>query len=143
MDLEGVVHALERIHHSLRAEGVLLDVHPQPENTRVEVWQQGRVEALGQVDDEEDIRDIRQARARLSVAERRGWFITERRRTFEMLDHYPSVDDWLERRAWEGAASIIPEGMLDSIRHLLATGGGEIIKREPIRASLLRRLPAG
>lgn len=144
MDLEGVVHALERIHHSLRAEGVMLDVHPQPRNTRVEVWQEGRVESLGQLDDEEeDIRDIRQARARLSLVERRGWFLTERRRTFEMLEHYPTVEDWLERRAWEGATSIIPEGMLDSIRNLLAAGGGELVKREPVRASLLRRLPGG
>ena len=143
MDLEGVVHALERIHHSLQAEGVLLDVHPQPENTRVEVWQEGRVESLGHIDDDEDIRDIRQARARLSLVERRGWFITKRRRTFDLLEHYPTVEDWLERRAREGGTSIIPEGMLDSARHLLAVGGGEIVKREPIRASLLRRLPAG
>lgn len=134
------MHALERIHHSLRAEGVMLDVHRQPQNTRVEVWQKGRVESLGPIDDEEDIRDVRQARARLSLVERRGWFITERRRTFDLLEHYPTVEDWLERRAWEGGTSIIPEGMLDAIRHLLTADGGEIVKREPIRASLLRRL---
>jgi hypothetical protein len=142
MDLEGVVHALEKIHHSLRAEGVMLDIHPQPENTRVEVWQEGRIESLGPIDDKEDIRDIRQARARLSVVERRGRFITERRRTFDLLEHYPTVEDWLERRASEGGTSTIPEGMLDSARHLLTAGSGELIKREPIRASLLRRLPA-
>jgi hypothetical protein len=141
MDLEGVVHALERIHLSLRAKGVMLDIHPQPENTRVEVWQKGRVDSLGPIDDEADIRDIRQARTRLNLVERRGWFITERRRTFDLLEHYPTVEDWLERRAGEGGTSIIPEGMIDSIRNLLAAGGGEIVKREPIRASLLRRLP--
>lgn len=135
------MHALERIHLSLRAEGVMLDIHPQPENIRIEVWQEGKVEPLGPIDDEEDIRDIRQARARLSLVERRGWFITERRKTFDLLEHYPTVEDWLERRVLEGATSIIPEGLLDSARHLLTTGGGELIKREPIRASLLRRLP--
>lgn len=143
MDLGGVVHALKKIHDSLRPTGVMLDIHPQPENTRVEVWQEGRVESLGPIDDEDDIRDIRQARSRLNLVERRGWFITQRRRTFDLLEHYPTVESWLERRAWEGGTSIIPEGMLDSIHHLLASGGGEIVKREPIRASLLRRLPVG
>jgi hypothetical protein len=143
MALEGVVHALETIHHSLRADGVMLDIHPQPKNIRMEVWQEGRVESLGPLDNEDDIRDIRQARARLSLVERQGLFITERRKTFDLLEHYPTVEDWLERRAWEGETSVIPEGMLDSIRHLLTAGGGELIKREPIRASLLRRLLAG
>lgn len=143
MDLGGVVHALKKVRESLRVGGVLLDIHPQPENIRVEVWQEGRVESLGPLDDQDDIRDIRQARAQLSLVERRGWFITERRRTFDLLEHYLTVEVWLERRAEEGSTSIIPEGMIDSIRHLLGAGGGEIVKREPIRASLLRRPPAG
>lgn len=135
------MHALGRIHHALRANGKLLDLHPQPENTLVEVWQEGRVEALGPLDEEEDIRDIRRARAHMSLVEQRGWFVTERQVIFEMLQHYPSVQDWMERRAREDATSTIPEVMIGSARHLLSTGGGELIKRELVRASLLRRLP--
>jgi len=135
------VHGLKTIHRSLRVEGVLLDIHPQPENIRIEVWQQGRIESLGPIDAEDDIRDIRRARARLSLVERGGWFITERRKIFDLLEHYPTVEDWLERRAWEGGTSTMPEGMIDSIRRLLEAGGGEVVKREPIRASLLRRRP--
>lgn len=137
------MHALKNIHRSLLVEGVMLDIHPQPEHVTVEVWREGRVDPLGPIDDESDIRDIRKARTRLNLVERHGWFVTERRRTFDLLEHYPSVEDWLERQAQEGGTSMIPEGMIDSIRLLLTSGGGEIVKREPIRASLLRRRPKG
>jgi hypothetical protein len=137
------VHALRRIHRSLRPDGVLVDLHPQPENTRVEVWQDGLIHPLGQTDLGEDIREILAARGRLELVERRGWFVTERTRFFEMLEHYPSVEDWMTRHALEGYSFGASEELVGSARHLLETGGGELIVREPIRASLLRRLPGG
>ncbi|MGH8937299.1 MAG: hypothetical protein ACRDXD_13730 [Acidimicrobiia bacterium] len=133
------MHALSRIHRSLHPDGVLLDVHPEPENARVEVWEQGRIRPLGGLDGEQDSREIRQARSRLEEAERRGWYVTERQRKFELLVHHRSVDEWLERRAREGATSIIPEGMLETARHLLARGADELVIRERVRAAVLRR----
>lgn len=135
------MHALSRIHHALRAAGSLLDVHPQPENVGLEVRQEGRVVFLGQLDGAEDIRDVRQARTRLGLVERRGWFVTERQMIFDMLEHYTSVRDWLERRAREGDTSIISEAVLHSAHQLMAHGRGELVIRNQVRASLLRRLP--
>jgi hypothetical protein len=135
------VHALRRIHRSLRPEGVLLDLHPQPEHAGVEVWQEGRVESLGHVSQEEDIRDILAARDRLDLVEGEGWFITERRRVFDLLSHFPSAEDWLEYQELEGYAGVVSEKLLASANRLLATGNGEFVIREPIRASLLKRLP--
>jgi len=133
------VHALGRIHRSLRVGGVLLDVHSEPENAWVEIWQEGRVNPLGQLDEEQDNQEIRLARAELDLVEERGCFVTERRRTFERLAHYQSVDAWLERRAREAATSIIPDAVLDSARRLLAAGSGELVIRGWFRASVLRR----
>ena len=133
------MHALSRIHRSLYPDGILLDVHPEPKNASVEVWQEGRITPLGEIDEEQDIREIRQARSKLEETERRGWFVTERRRTFETLIHYPGVDDWLERRARESATGIIPAGMLEAARHLLAEGADELVIRQRVRATVLRR----
>ncbi|MGH8923835.1 MAG: hypothetical protein ACRDWA_04195 [Acidimicrobiia bacterium] len=135
------MHALGRIHRSLRSEGVLLDLHPQPENAGVEVWQGGRVERLGHTDQEGDIREILEARARLDLAERDGWYVTKGRRFFDSLSHFPSAEDWLEYQAREGYTGVVSEELLASARDLLATGGGEFVVREPIRASLLNRRP--
>jgi hypothetical protein len=136
-----VVHALRRIHRSLRSEGVLLDLHPQPEEAGVEVWQGGRVDRLGHLDQEEDIQDILDARARLDSVEGDGWYVTERRRTFDLLAHFPSAEDWLEYQAREGYSGEIPTELIAAANRLLETGGGEFVVREPIRASVLRRLP--
>jgi hypothetical protein len=135
-----VVHALRRIHRSLRSEGILLDLHPQPERAGVEVWQGGRVDRLGHLDQEEDIQDILEARARLDLVEGDGWYVTERRRFFDLLAHFPSADDWLEYQAREGYSGEVSAELLASANRLLATGG-ELVVREPIRASVLRRLP--
>ena len=135
------MHALRRIHHSLGPEGVLLDLHPQPEHAGVEVWQEGRVERLGHVGQEEDIRDILEARDRLDLVEGEGWYITERRRFFDLLSHFPSAEDWLEYQEREGYTGVVSEELLASANRLLATGNGEFVVREPIRASLLKRLP--
>jgi hypothetical protein len=136
------VHALRRIHHSLRPDGVLLDLHPQPEHAGVEVWQEGRVERLGHIVQEEDIRDILEARDRLDLVEGEGWYVTERRRFFDLLSHFQSAADWLEYQAREGYTGVVSEELLASANRLLATGEGEFVVREPIRASLLKRLPS-
>lgn len=135
------MHALEKIHHSLGPQGVLLDLHPQPEHAGVEVWQGGRVERLGDVGQEEDIRDILEARDRLDLVEGEGWYITERRRFFDLLSHFPSAEDWLEYQERKGYTGVVSEELLASANRLLATGNGEFVVREPIRASLLKRLP--
>lgn len=119
----------------------MLDLHPQPENVRVEVWQGGRVERLGHLEQEGDIADILEARRLLDQVEADGWYRTERRKFFDLLSHFPSTKDWLEYQAEEGYTSVIPDGLLATAERLLAGEDGEFVVREPIRASLLKRLP--
>jgi SAM-dependent methyltransferase len=96
------VHALKRIHRSLRPDGVLLDLHPQPDRPRIEIWQDGRVELLGHIDYEQDIADILNARARLDQVEKDGWYVTYRRMVFELVSHFTSVEDWQTHEWWQG-----------------------------------------
>ena len=133
-----MVHALRRIHGSLRPEGVLLDLHPEPKQTGVEVWQRGQIHRLGYLDQEEDISDILEARARLDLVESDGWYVTERRRFFDLLSHFPSTGAWLDYQALEGYSIDVSAELLASADELLADGGGELVIREPIRASVLR-----
>jgi hypothetical protein len=107
----------------------------------VEVWQGGRIERLGHVDQEEDIKDILEARARLDLVEADGWYVTGRRRFFDLLSHFPTAEDWLEYQTREGYTGAVSEELIASANRLLATGDGEFVVREPIRASLLKRLP--
>lgn len=107
----------------------------------MEVWQGGRVARLGHLDQEEDIREILEARARLDLVEEDGWYVTERRRFFDLLAHFPSAEDWLEYQAREGYSGVLSVELIATANRLLAAGGGELVVREPIRASVLKRLP--
>ena len=135
------MHALWRIHRSLRPHGVLLDLHPQPEPAAVEVWQGGRVEHLGHVDQKDDIREILEARVRMGQVEEDGWYVTQRQEFFDLIAHFPSASDWQEYQAREGYSGGLSEELLASAHELLATRGGEFIVREAIRAALLKPLP--
>jgi len=107
----------------------------------VEVWHGRRVDRIGQLVQEDDISDILEARARLDRVEGDGWYVTERRRSVDLLAHFPSTEDWLDYRAREGESGEVPAELLASANRSLAAGGGELVIREPIRASVLKRLP--
>lgn len=135
------MHALKQIHQSLRPDGVLLDLHPQPDQPSIEIWQNGFIEHLGHIEYDEDIADILNARACLHQVEKDGWYVTERREFFELVSHFSSVDDWQAHEWWEGYHTRVPEELLAAARRQLGAGGGEFIVREPVRASLLTRHP--
>ena len=136
-----MVDALRRIHRSLRPEGVLVDLHPEPTNSAVEVWQDGRITQLGHIGSEADIRDIVEARLRLDQMEKDGWYAIERRRVFDLLFHFPDVDEWLTYMAEEEPEIELPEELVSRARRRLSAVEGELVIREPARASGLRRLP--
>ena len=135
------MHALRRIHLALRPEGVLLDLHPQPEPLAVEVWHGGRVERLGYVGQKDDLREILDARVRMAEVEEDGWYKTVRQESFDLITHSPTPGDWQECQAKEGYSCELSKELVASAHELMATTGGEFVVREPIRASLLRRLP--
>lgn len=134
------MHALRRIHHCLKADGVLLDVHPQPKNSHIEIWQDDLIHSLGEIDQSEDHEEIESARAHLSSLERSGLFVRDNERFFDLLEHHPNVESWQERWAEEGYRLVAPPELFETAKSLLTSGGGELVIREPVRATSLHRL---
>ena len=133
------MNALRRIHGSLREDGVLLDIHPQPENSRIEVWENGRIHHLGEVDQHEDHEEIVAARSHLRAFERDGLFRTEQSAVFELLEYHPSVESWQGRWDCEGYRLVAEPNLLRTARALLQNSSAELVIREPVRASRLSR----
>lgn len=133
------MNALSRIHETLREDGVLLDVHPAPENSRIEVWEDGQIHRLGEIAQDEDHKEIVAARSHLQAFERDGLFRTEESAVFELLEHHPTVESWEDRWEYEGYRLVAEPKLLETARALLQRPSTELVIREPVRASRLRR----
>jgi len=136
------VHALRRLHQSLHEHGVLLDIHPQPENNRLEVWHEDQVTIVGDIDQRQDILEVLEARAILDTIEGDGLFNTLERRSFDLLEHYPNVDEWLDRWRRQGWTFDVPDELLETARKLVSHDEARLIIRERVRVSTLKRMSA-
>ena len=133
------MHVLREIHKALRPNAVLLDFHPQPQNPPVEVVHTGGTQEVGRIDWTQDSREIRRARRRLSALEAEGLFRLERRLYFDLSMYHDSIDAWLEHRRRREEANVLPEGLLRNARKAMRRKGAQLVVRERIRASSLRR----
>jgi SAM-dependent methyltransferase len=134
---EGVVHVLQQVHRSLRADGVFLDVHPVPRPPTVEAWRGSRKIVIGSPD--EGTATIRAARRQLERVISDGLFRVTARRWFDLHVHYSSVDGWLRRRDERGATSLIPNDLLAAARHEMRVPGTTLTVKERVRATALLR----
>lgn len=134
------MHVLRQLHKTLRSDGVLLDIHPQPEDPRVVVVHAGRSIPIGALDAAEDNAEIRQARKRLASVQRAGLFRTERRSIFTFRKYHATVDTWLEHRRDRCATSIIPAEVLRAAKREMRAEGATLAVVDRVRASVLRRV---
>jgi hypothetical protein len=129
------------VHRSLRAGGVVLDTHPEPEYPSVEVWLAGGpVIRIGSVDSSALISNIHAARATIGHLISTGRLDAGQEIKFEFLTQHASVDAWLAYRAQQESTGKLSEEVIDGARALLAESEGVIVLREPSRALRLRRL---
>lgn len=133
--------ALQCIHRSLRPGGLLLDICPLPEPARVEVERRDGVVPAGQMGREELIGRIHASQAALDSLIRRGLFVRETATSFEFVNHFDTVDDWLAYREERGTTTPLDEALLVRARALLIPGAGEVRLREQVQATRLRRAP--
>ncbi|MQA99265.1 MAG: hypothetical protein GEU78_03080 [Actinobacteria bacterium] len=126
----------------MRPHGVLIDIHPQPEDPRVEIVGRDGSISVGRVDWTVDSRVIRDARKRLAAVQREGLFRLERRRMFEFRMYHDSVDAWLEYRRDRDTTSVIPARLLRAARREMRAEGSRLVVVERARASALRRMNA-
>jgi hypothetical protein len=82
------------VHQWLRPDGLVLDLHPQPELIDVEVvLTDGSAVGLGPIDTTSLIANMHTARAALASAEQAGWYQRERSVLFDFASHFATVDE--------------------------------------------------
>lgn len=138
---EGVVGALRSIHHALRPDGILLDLHPEPQAATVTICSGSHSVATDPLSNATDrIGKICAARAVLARVVDEGYFALEAQDVFKFESHFPSIDDWYAFRVARGRTAEIDATAVERARQLATDMGGELRICEHIRASRLRRL---
>lgn len=119
---------------------MLLDIHPEPANSLIEVVTSGGSLAVGGLDESSLIESILAARSVLDEVVKRGLFAFEQEKQFEVLHYFTSVESWLKEldNEWEHV-QVAPE-IVERVRRLMDAGDSEIVMREPTRAARFRRL---
>ena len=142
MPSEGVVDALRKVHRSLRPGGLLLDIHPQPQPSPIEVRTGAGTTDLGHLEYSPDfIGTMSNADEAMASLNRDGTFRNEREEEFLLLYHFESLVEWQDNMAKEAEYYVPPDAtMIEAISRGLATAGAEMVLREWIRASRFRRL---
>ncbi len=116
-----------------------MDIHPQPDPSKIEVQVAGRTIPVGRVDEADLIEGIHAARRVLASTVEAGHFAFEKERAFEFLYHFDTVDACLSFLAEDDWGELDPT-IVSRARDLLAKGEGEILMRESVRAARLRQL---
>jgi hypothetical protein len=139
------VRALETIHHSLRPDGLLLDVRPAPQHPWVVIYrganhvdQTGRIVRVGQMDDSYRIETQVVADAAVQTMIAAGRFGRERAETFTVVYHFESVEAWLTYMADHWSSARISASLIEEARAELAREPGEVRVLRAIRAVRLR-----
>jgi hypothetical protein len=135
------VHVLRKVHEWLRPDGLLLDLHPEPEFLNVDVVRPrlGSVR-IGQIDTTSLISNIHAARATLASLVEAGWFEPQRAVLFDFILVFRSVDQWLRHREERRASSFLDPRIVDHARELLSAADGEVRVTERVLATRLIRL---
>jgi|SRR3990172_7082800 len=138
-----MVHALEKIYRLLKPDGILIDIHPPPEPSSIDVRIGEQAHAAGWLRETDDYGDYEAADEALATIVARRLFAVERRGTFSFLTH---VDTLAELRnylteEWENAS--IDDVTAARIEELMSTPerDKEIILRESVRIARLAPIP--
>lgn len=119
----------------------MLDIHPQPERSQVEVRVGERSVDVGHLDGSSLISAIHAARKILASTIADGLFVDEEETEFEFLSYFDSIDEWTSYWANSRFAEpVADEPLMEATCALMSQGEGEILMRELARAVRLKRL---
>jgi hypothetical protein len=146
-----MVHALEEIHRLLRPGGLLIDIHPTPAATHIEVHHGGAITFSAPVPGQ-TFQDIRYAEDALARVLDLGMFTLQQAREFEWRTYAASVEELRDFIAWESAydagpstaGTALEEGDFAGLvrEALLAAGEGSEVARL-YRPRIARLVAAG
>ena len=119
----------------------MLDIHPQPHHSQVEVRIGGDLISLGRLDESNFINDVHAVNKVMASTIEEGLFLSERETDFQFLYYFDSADEWASFLV-EGdfGEPVSNETLVEAARNLLSQGDGEIIMRELVKAIRLKRL---
>jgi hypothetical protein len=117
----------------------VVDIHPQPEHSQVEVRVGGKPTHVGQIDESALLQGINAAHLTLATAVWDGYFIYEEMKSFELLYHFDTIDACASYLATEWQDAVLDAATISRAQDLLTAGRGELLIREPVRAARLRR----
>jgi hypothetical protein len=133
------VNVLHKVHRWLRPGGRMLDMHPEPEDARVEIRDGDRLTFVGPYVRPAIYQNILAARDALDGMVGEGLFAQERSATFEVAYHFDSVDAWLAYRVERGTSTELDPTLLARARRILGETAGELLIREQMRATRYRQ----
>lgn len=97
MPHEGMVHALQEIHRTLRPSGILIDLRPVEQNWAVEIVTAAEQKTAGWLTDMPlGIADDEAAFRSIAEAESRGWFVKEREEEFSFFYYFDTPSEMKE-----------------------------------------------
>jgi len=140
MPASGIGDVLEKAHQLLKPSGVILDIHPRPRASKVEIRIPGHFINIGHLDEAGLIRRVNDARREIASMIWDGFFGYHDIKIFDFLYHFDSVDECIEFLGREWDDSTMDGPIVDKARELLANKRGEIIIRQPLWAATLKRL---
>jgi hypothetical protein len=151
MEYGGMVHALQEIHRLLKPNGALIDIHPVPEPSPIEIDQGGKVDLVGLLSVRQWCFEFEQADIALAEIIQRGMFTVERHALFDLPTHYASaaelgtdLKESIEIFARDTQAAIEPPPHIEALtaraEELMraAGSGAELIVHERTYISRLR-----
>jgi hypothetical protein len=109
MEPEGMVHALSEIHRLLRADGVLIEIHPVREPPTIEVRSDGELRFSEHDPGYDYEAELRSAEAAVAEVLLRGLFILDGEAIFDFFTHATSVRELREFFAVSGAYDEAPK----------------------------------
>ena len=105
---EGMVHALEILHHLLKPGGLLIDIHPSSEPPSIYIRHPGGDIPVGRLQESDDFIEYIQANQAMEQAVLRQWFRLEEQGEFTFTIHAGDLEELISFLAAEWKDAIIP-----------------------------------
>jgi len=135
-----MVHALEKIRRLLKPDGILIDIHPPPEPSSIEVRIDRQTIPAGWLQESDDYTEYEDADDALARVVRSGLFAVEREGAFVLITHADTVAELREYVAEEWEEARVDDITAMRAEDLLSTPerDKEVILRESVRIARLR-----
>jgi hypothetical protein len=136
---EGVVHALETVHSTLRPNGYFLDIRPAQQQPWLEISRAEKCTRLGHIDDAYRMGTLAMADSALETVIEAGLFEREEEITFPFIYHCGEVGAWLAYMTSHWSSATVDAILIERAREALREDTGDLRILRIIHAARLRR----